>query len=179
MSDGVPSPWKEFPLELDALLPEPVTFECVGGFAVVVAYALPRSTNDLDYFTLEPSNLTTVVHNLAGEGSALAKTHKVHIHRAAIASLPEDYQERMTEIYPGIFKQIRLFVLDPCDLVLSKLCRNAQRDREDAKYLINTQHIDVTVFKKRYDRELKCNLIGDPKEREDALQMWIEDYFPH
>lgn len=58
MSDDIPSPWKEFLLELDALLPEQVTFECVGGFAVVVAYDLPRSTNDLDYFTLEPSNLT-------------------------------------------------------------------------------------------------------------------------
>jgi hypothetical protein len=83
----------------------------------------------------------------------------------------------MTEIYPGIFKQIRLFVLDPCDLVLSKICRNIERDREDAKYLIKTQRIDVTVFKERYDRELKCNLIGDPKWIEGTLQMWIEEYF--
>jgi hypothetical protein len=178
MSDDIPSPWKEFLLELDALLPEQVTFECVGGFAVVVAYDLPRSTNDLDYFTLEPSNLTELIHRLAGEGSALAQKHKVHIHRAAIASLPEDYQERMAEIYPGILKQIRLFVLDPCDLVLSKICRNAPRDREDAEFLIKTQRIEVTVFKERYDRELKCNLIGDPKWHEGTLQMWIESYFP-
>jgi hypothetical protein len=68
MSDSIPSPWQEFLRELDALLPEQVTFECVGGFAVIVAYGLPRSTNDLDYFTLEPSNLTAVIHNLAGEG---------------------------------------------------------------------------------------------------------------
>ncbi len=143
-----------------------------------MAYGLPRSTNDLDYFTLVPPNLTMVVHDLAGQGSALARKHKVHIHRAAIASLPEDYQERMTELYPAMFKQIRLFVLEPCDLVLSKLCRNAERDREDAKYLIKTQQIDAAVFKERYDRELKCNLIGDPKVIEGALQMWIEEYFP-
>jgi hypothetical protein len=172
MSDGIPSPWREFLLELDALLPEQVTFECVGGFAVVVAYGL-------DYFTLEPSNLTTVVHDLAGQGSALARKHKVHIHRAAVASLPENYQERMTEMYPGMFKQIRLFVLDPCDLVLSKICRNVERDREDAKYLIKTQQIDAAVFKERYDRELKCNLIGDPKWHEETLRLWIEEYFTH
>lgn len=179
MSDGIPSPWREFLLELDALLPEPVTVECVGGFAVVAAYGLPRSTNDLDYFTLEPSNLTRVVHDLAGEGSTLARRHKVHIHHAAIASLPEDYQERMTELYPGTFKKMRLFVLEPCDLVLSKICRNAERDREDAKYLIKTQRIDAAVFKERYDRELKCNLIGDPKWHEETLRLWIEEYFPN
>jgi hypothetical protein len=179
MSDGIPSPWKEFLLELDGLLPEQVTFECVGGFAVVAAYGLPRSTNDLDYFTLEPYNLSVIVQKLAGEGSTLSKKHKVHIHCAAIASLPEDYQERMTELYPGMFKQIRLLVLDPCDLVLSKICRNAEKDREDAKYLIKTQKIDAAVFKERYDRELKCNLIGPPKLHEETLQMWIEEYFPH
>jgi hypothetical protein len=179
MSDAIPSPWREFLFELDALLPEQVTFECVGGFAVVVAYGLPRSTNDLDYVTLEPYNFTTVVHDLAGQGSALAKKHKVHIHKAAVASLPEDYQERLTELYPGMFKKIRLFVLDPCDLVLSKICRNAERDREDAKYLIKTQRIDAAVFKERYDRELKCQLIGSPKLHEETLRFWIEEYFPH
>ena len=163
MSDGIPSPWREFLLELDVLLPERVTFECVGGFAVVLAYGLPRSTSDLDYFTLEPSNLTTVVHNLAGEGSALARKYKIHVHHAGIASLPVNYQQRMTEMYPGIFKQIRLFVLDPCDLVLSKICRNIERDREDAKHLIKTQRIEVAIFRERYDSELKCNLIGDPE----------------
>jgi hypothetical protein len=179
MSDDIPSPWKEFLLELDALLPEQVTFHCVGGFAVVAAYGLPRSTNDLDYFTLEPSNLTKVVHDLAGEGSALARKHKVHIHNAAVASLPENYEERLTELYPGMFKQIRLFVLDPCDLVLSKLCRNAERDREDAKYLIKAQKIDAAVLKERFDNELKCNLIGPPKLHEETLQFWIEEYCPH
>jgi hypothetical protein len=142
-----------------------------------VAYGLPRSTNDLDYFTLEPSNLTTAVHELAGEGSDLAKKYKVHIHRAAVASLPENYEDRMTEIYAVAFKNIRLFVLDPCDLVLSKIARNIDRDREDAKYLIQSQRIDVAVFKDRYDRELKCNLIGDQKWHAETLRLWIEEYF--
>ncbi len=85
----------------------------------------------------------------------------------------------MTEMYPGIFKQIRLFVLDPCDLVLSKICRNIERDREDAKHLIKTQRIDVAIFRERYNSELKCNLIGDPKWHEGTLRLWIEEYFPH
>jgi Nucleotidyltransferase of unknown function (DUF6036) len=179
MSDDLPSPWKEFLHELDALLPEQVTFHCVGGFAIVAAYGLLRSTNDLDYFTLEPSTLTKAVHDLAGEGSELARRHKVHAHNAAIASLPVNYGERLTELYPGTFKQIRLFVLDPCDLVLSKICRNAERDREDAKYLIKTQKINAAVLKERFDSELKCNLIGPPKLHEETLGFWIAEYCTH
>lgn len=178
MSDAIPAPWREFLLELDPLLPAAITFHCVGGFAAVVAYGLPRSTNDLDYFTLEPFDLTMAVHDLAGEGSELARRHKVHIHRAAVASLPVNYEERMTELYAGTFKNIRLFVLDPCDLVLSKIARNWDRDREDAEYLIKSQKIDVAVFNERYDTELTCNLIGEPKWHAETRRLWIEEYFP-
>ena len=72
MSPNLPSPWKEFLEKLDGLLPEPIELHCIGGFAVVAAYGLPRSTNDLDYFSLEPCNLGHTLHEIAGEGSALA-----------------------------------------------------------------------------------------------------------
>jgi hypothetical protein len=54
MSPKLESPWKEFLEEFDSLLKKPVTFHCVR-FAVVAAYGLRRATNDLDYFTLEPT----------------------------------------------------------------------------------------------------------------------------
>ena len=54
MSPEPISPWKEFLEELDSLLTELVKLDCIGGFAVVAAYGLPRSTNDLDYFSIEP-----------------------------------------------------------------------------------------------------------------------------
>ncbi len=41
--------------------------------------------------------------------------------------MPENYDERLTELYAGRFKNIRLFVPDAYDLVLSKLTRNIIR----------------------------------------------------
>lgn len=55
MSPSLPPPWREFLAELDDVFDEPLQFHCIGGFAVVAAYGLPRSTNDLDYFTLIPA----------------------------------------------------------------------------------------------------------------------------
>jgi Nucleotidyltransferase of unknown function (DUF6036) len=171
------SPWKKFLEELDSLLKEPFAFHCIGGFAVVAAYHLPRSTNDLDYFTLQPADKIAEIQEIAGERSALARKHKVHVHHAGIASLPESYEQRMWELFPGRFKRLHLLVLDPYDLVLSKLSRNAERDREDAQFLSRTLKLDGDILRRRYEAELTVNLIG-PRERHDStLRFWLEAYF--
>ena len=177
MSPSPPSPWKDFLEEVDGLLPDRVELHCIGGFAVVAAYGLPRSTNDLDYFSLVPCHLETKLQEIAGEGSVLARKHKVHVHHAAVASLPENYEERLTKLFPRRFKNLHLLVLDPYDIVLSKLSRNLEKDREDVAYLVKANNLDPKVLRKRYDEELRINLIG-PTERHDAtLRFWLEAYF--
>lgn len=178
MSPELASPWREFLRELDHLLEAPVELHCIGGFAAVAAYGLPRSTNDLDYFSLVPHDHKEELERLAGEGSALARKHKVHVHHAAVASLPEGYEERMTELFQGRFKKVRLFVPDPYDLVLSKLSRNAQRDREDVEYLAKARQLDAVVLQKRYEEELRPFLIGPADRHDYTLKFWIEAYFP-
>jgi|SRR6266849_5719091 len=176
MSDLGP-PWTDFLDELDSLLDEPVQFHCIGGFAVVAAYRLPRGTNDLDYYSLVPANRARDLQEIAGEGSPLARKHKVHLHHAGIATLPESYEERMKELLPGRFKRIRLFVLDPYDLVLSKLSRNIERDREDVEHLSRTLHLDPKVLQARYGDELRPYLIGPPERHDATLAFWLEAYF--
>jgi Nucleotidyltransferase of unknown function (DUF6036) len=176
MRDEFHAPWKRFLEELDALLSEPIVLHCIGGFAVVAAYHLPRSTNDLDYFTLIPPYCGANLEELSGEGSKLAGKHKVHVHRAAVASLPLNYEDRLVEIFPGHFRHLRLFVLDPYDLVLSKLSRNIERDRDDVKHLAKTQKLDPTVLRERY-KELRVNLIGPPEKHDATLEFWLEAYF--
>jgi hypothetical protein len=104
MSPDLQFPWKQFLGELDSLLDEHFEMHCIGGFAVVAAYGLPRSTNDLDYFTLVPRNRMPDLEHLAGEGSPLARKYKVHVHHAGVATVPEDYAERMKELFPGRFE---------------------------------------------------------------------------
>jgi len=177
MSTNLSSPWKEFLAELDALLDELIQLHCIGGFAVVVGYGLPRSTNDLDYRTLVPYNRINDLQQLAGPGSPLARKHKVYVQHTAVESIPENYDERLTELYPGRFKNIRLFVPDAYDLVLSKLTRNVERDRQDVKFLATMNHLDPAVLRKRYAEELRPILIGSPSQHDATLEFWLEAYF--
>lgn len=177
MPPDLHAPWKQFLGELDGLLNEPIQLHCIGGFAVVAAYGLPRSTNDLDYVTLI-STCDQDLEQLAGEGSDLADKYKVHVHRVTVASLPLNYDDRLSEIFASLFHNIRLFVLDPYDLALSKLSRNIARDREDVKHIIQTQKLDPTILRQRYEEELRVNLIGPPEKHDLTLKLWLEAYFP-
>jgi len=177
MSPDLPSPWKEFLGELDTLLDEPIELHCIGGFAVVMGYGLPRGTNDLAYRTLVPYNRLNDLQRLAGPGSALARKHKVHTQHTGVESMPENYEARLTELYAGRFKKIRLFIPDAYDLVLSKLSRNNGRDREDVEFLAKTKQLDPMVLRKRYEEELKPILIGPESRHDGTLEFWIEAYF--
>src|SRR5438552_16427628 len=97
----LPSPWREFLLEVDDLLSEPIALHCLGGFVTTARYGLRRVTGDL-YFQ--------------------------HV---TVASLPDSYGDRLTELFPGQFRHLTLFALEPHDLALSKLARNSPVDRED------------------------------------------------
>jgi len=107
------------------MLTEPVVLHCIGGFVVCFFYGLARSTADIDYYTAVPANLN--LDEVAGEGSALGKKHKVWLHRVAVINLPEDYETRLTEMVPGHFKNLKLLVPDPYDCILSKLERNVPK----------------------------------------------------
>lgn len=74
----VPSPWREFLQELDALLDIPVEVTCIGGFVFSVYYGVPRTTADVDYYSVEPAYSTKDLQSLAGQGSKLHKKHKVY-----------------------------------------------------------------------------------------------------
>jgi len=178
MSPNLPSPWAQFLDGLDALLDESFELHCIGGFAIVIAYGLPRSTNDLDYRTLVPHNRIPELQQMAGPGSDLARKYKVHLqYTAGVESMPEDYEQRLTDPFAGRFKNIRLLIPDPYDLVLSKLSRNIERDREDVEYLAKTCHLDAKILRARYERELRSILIGPPERHDATLEFWIEAYF--
>lgn len=61
--------------------------------------------------------------------------HGVYLNVVGIATVTENYEERLTEIFSDEFQNIRLFALDPYDIALAKIERNIQRDRDDVKHL--------------------------------------------
>jgi len=169
--DSLPSPWKEFLSEIDVSLKESLALHCIGGFAACYFYGLPRTTGDIDYYTAIPANFNLI--EVAGEGSALAEKYKIRLHDVGVTNLPEEYATRLTEMFPGTFKNLRLYAPDPYDFILSKLERNEGKDRDDADHIFKMHHLRSQVLRERYEKELRPYLPNE--EKHDAtLKMWIE-----
>jgi hypothetical protein len=169
----VPEPWKSFLFEIDASLTERVELECIGGFVVAALYGLPRPTADVDVLSIAPATQRGFILGLAGRGSPLHRKYGLHIEFVAVAAIPEDYEERLTEMFPGSFPRLRLLALDPYDIALSKLERNSQRDRDDVKFMAEKVPFDLQILQQRYEKELRPNL-GNPGREDLTLQLWIE-----
>ncbi len=172
-SKSIPEPWQSFLSDIDASLHEDVELHCLGGFVVTVLYDLARPTADVDVIAITPRSEIESVMSLAGQGSDLHRKHKVYLQLVGVATVPESYEERLTEIFPGGFKHLRLLALDPYDLALSKLERNTQRDRDDVKHLARTVPFELDKLKYRYQTELRPYL-GNAEREDLTLQLWVE-----
>src|SRR6267142_2255572 len=110
---NLPSPWGKFLDELDDALSEPIALHRIGGFVVSLLYGLPRPTGDVDYVAAIPRERIEELEKIAGRESKLEAKYKVHLQHVTVASMPEDYESRLKEMFPGRFKNLRLFAPDP------------------------------------------------------------------
>lgn len=168
----LPSPWKDFLAEIDGMLNESLELHCVGGFVVTHFYGFPRLTGDIGYYTAVPANFNLI--EVAGEGSPLHKKYGICLHKAAVTTLPEDYETRLSEMAKKQFKQLRLLVPDPYDCILSKVERNGDIDVNDAEYLFRSQKLDAQVLRDRYEKEFRLYIIGDLARTDTTLKLWID-----
>lgn len=172
-SSSIPEPWQSFLSDIDARLTTDVDLHCIGGFVVTILYGLARPTADVDVIAITPKYETEFLMNLAGQGLELHRKHKVYLQLVGVATVPHDYDERLSEMFPGNFKHLRLLALDPYDLALSKLERNTQRDRDDVFHLAREVPLDPTILTERYQQELRPYL-GIPQREDLTLQLWLE-----
>ena len=173
MPTEISEPWKSFFADIDSRLEDAVYLHCLGGFVLTTVYDLSRTTADVDVVAIASVSSSAHLLGLAGKGSELHKRYGVYLDLVGVAPLPEDYESRLTEIFPGAFKNVRLLALDPYDIALSKLERNTQRDRDDVKYLARTLPMDLTILMQRYEEELKP-ILGNPERESLTLRLWIE-----
>jgi hypothetical protein len=92
-------------------------------------YGMPRSTADVDILSVVPHFDTQTVLALAGKASPLHAKHHVYLDLVTVATYPDSFEDRVTHAFPGMFTHLRILTLDPYDLALSKLERNAPHDR--------------------------------------------------
>lgn len=168
--EKIPEPWRTFLLEIDQLLEVETVFHCIGGFVVTTLYGSSRQTRDLDVILVRPF---AKLLDRAGRGSDLHKKQGIYLDLVGIAKVPENYEDRLVEMFPGVFERLKLFGLDPYDLALSKIERNTDRDRQDVSYLAKAVPFDLNKLRQLYQHELRPDLFIP--EREDlTLKLWIE-----
>ncbi|MGE3467961.1 MAG: DUF6036 family nucleotidyltransferase, partial [Pyrinomonadaceae bacterium] len=121
MLTNIPEPWISFLSEIDEAITEETHFHCLGGFVVTILYGFERepSTSDIDILTLVRGSSAAV--EKGKEGSELYKRYGLYVDPVGIATLPENYEDRLSEVFPGTFSYLRLFALDPYDVALAKL----------------------------------------------------------
>lgn len=172
-----PEPWKSFLDSVDGMLTEAVELHCFGGFVVTLMYGLARTTSDIDFISLVPNHWRTQLVEIAGKGSDLHRTYGLYLDPVTVVTPPEDYETRLTPMYDGVWKRLRLLALEAHDVALTKLERNFERDRTDIQQLAAAGLLQASLLRTRYQHELRPYLAR--VEWHDAtLQLWLESYFP-
>ena len=171
-------PWRTFLEELDEALSERVELHCIGGFVISVLYGLARPTADVDYIAAIPRYRIEELEQLAGRGSALMLKYKVYLQHVTVATMPEEYETRLSEMYPGRFRKLKILATDPYDLALSKLERNSPKDQEDVAHLAKIVPLDPKVLRERYEKELRPNLMARRTWHDGTLELWLSAAFP-
>ncbi|HZQ18917.1 MAG TPA: DUF6036 family nucleotidyltransferase [Terriglobales bacterium] len=170
--EKIPEPWLSFLRELDGVTDDETVLHCMGGFVVSMVYGFSRPTADLDVLEIAPLDAGRSLLKVGMQGGPLHRKYKLYLDQVGVAHVPENYEDRLREIFSKTFKHLRLFALDPYDLALSKLERNIQRDRDDVKHLARAVPLDVEVLKERYHKELRWQL-GNPEREDLTVRLWI------
>jgi hypothetical protein len=100
----------------------------------------------------------------------------VYLQHVTVANLPENYEDRLVEIFRDTYRRIHLYALDPYDIALSKIVRNSQVDRDDVKHLVKTVPLDLQILKQRYEQELRPGFVGNVKRVDLTMKLWLEAF---
>ena len=172
-NEHIPEPWFSFLQELDELATETVRMDCIGGFVVTMLYGLDRTTADVDVLEIAPRSMAEAFSDVAMLGGPLFQKYGVYLDRVTVVQPPYEYESRLQEMFPGVFRHLRLMALDPYDLALTKLERNIERDRNDVRHLARFIPFDLDLLRERYLAELRPYL-GNPKREDLTLKLWID-----
>lgn len=166
-------PWRSFLRDVDRQLSGPTELHCLGGFVLAERYGLLRPTADVDIVDARGTTDFRSLQQIGGKGSELARRHHVFLDFVTVATVPDDYEQRLVDLPSGEFRHLRLRAFERHDLALAKLARNADHDREDVKHLALGPGLDCNVLKDRYQRELRFQF-GNPRQADLTMALWIE-----
>lgn len=72
------------------------------------------------------------------------------------------------------FQHLRLMVMDPYDVALTKLKRDNDKDFQDILQLAEKIPFDLGLFEKRYQEELRDYTTGKAEDNDITFNRWKE-----
>lgn len=153
----------------------PKTVKCyIAGGIGVRCFAPIRPTDDLDVFfeggrvIIPPNTMIEVASR--GEHRSLYFDHQ---YNPNFGLLHEDFDKRAVPLAPNQRGRLRLFVLHPVDLALSKVVRFEDHDRNDIAALAKLGTFDREAFMRLGEEALK-DMMGDRAFARTNLQAAAE-----
>lgn len=149
-----------------------------GGAAAVIAYGSRRGTLDIDAY-IEDRAVKAKLLRWAGRESDLQKKHGLYLHDAntdlMLIETP-DWKERSVEIFSDKLKHIKLMALGKEDLILSKLSRYSNHDREDIKFIAEKYKISAEKLIAYY-RSAQLYFVGNLKTIDATFNIVLAEHF--
>jgi len=149
-----------------------------GGAAAVIAYGSRRGTVDIDAY-VENRTIELKLLEWAGQGSELEKKHGLYFHNTNTELMlleTPDWKERSVEILKGKLIHIQVMALSKEDLILSKLSRYNDRDREDIQFLTGKFKIDPERLIALY-KSARLYFVGNLQTLDTTFNIVLKEHF--
>ncbi|OGS06474.1 MAG: hypothetical protein A2270_07245 [Elusimicrobia bacterium RIFOXYA12_FULL_51_18] len=159
-------------------LAEKVPLYIFGGAAAVIAYGSRRGTLDIDAY-VEDRAIKKKLLNWAGQGSELENRHGFYLHSANTELMlieTPDWKYRSVEILRGKLRHIRVMAVSKEDLILSKLSRYNDRDREDIQFITGKYNINSDRLIKYY-KSARQYFVGNLEMLDTTFNIVLKEHF--
>ena len=161
-----PETVEQYLRELGSLVSEPTRLVVGGAIALILQGYLTRRTEDIDV----PDEVGTAIRSRREPLERLAERYGLRIAHFQSHYLPAGWQNRL--LWQGDFGRLNVYVVDPYDLFVGKLCSRRDKDRDDVRVLARR------LEKRKIIERLggADNLLGDAALKQAAEENWYIVY---
>lgn len=155
---------------------EPIPLRIIGSFALFLQTDYVRGTKDADILEINdlPKKVWEQLETIAGKGSDLARSHRLYIDLVGpgFPFLPPRPLLNPLKAQSERLKYFRLQVLDPVDVVVSKLKTFRASDLDDIRAMVIRHLLSPTLLVERFELAKDHWLLGS---RAPELREYIEN----
>ena len=157
--------------KIDLELKNTITIVAIGGTAMTLL-GIKEATKDID-FNIPSDNDYNEFERVINEIGFNIKIDYFKENMILTEALPKDYLKNAIK-YEHNFNKIKLYILNPIDIVCSKIARLSDRDIEDIKTCIKYYNITKSQIE---ERAMQYGHAGNDQLYYDNLQLALDILF--